>query len=200
MALWAVRLRPRCAALMDYMADDITIRGQATLEWGDQIRFLARRLTIVLLKIALVMAPVFGVIWALDLSNQEWLALRTRPLASLGHFLADAWLAYFVTFALLALVVISQSFFAFLRFPPVHRQLTYEVNATGILTRDAADFALMVPWASIVHTRDTPRILYMQTATRAWRYLLWRAFPPTERDQILRWATRKRANEPMSPG
>jgi hypothetical protein len=174
------------------MTDDLIIKGQATLEWGDQLRFLLRRLRISLVMLAVVMTPVFGTIWAMDLSGQEWLELRAKPLAAFGDFLADAWLFYVFTFALLILVTIGHAFFAFRRFPRVNRQLAYEVDAKGILTRDAADFALTVPWSSIMRTRNTSRVLYLKTAPGAWRYLLWRAFAPADRAQILRWATRDR--------
>ncbi|HZC54602.1 MAG TPA: hypothetical protein VE396_00960 [Xanthobacteraceae bacterium] len=179
------------------MPDDITIRGQATLEWGDQIRVLTRPVAKMLLRFAAFMVVMFGAIWALTLPDEEWLALRESPMSSLGRFVADVWPFYLGTFAVLVIVMIGHYFFAFRRYPHVNRQLSYEVTATGILTRDAADFALMVPWASIIRTRNTSRSL--QTVTRAWRHVLWRAFAPRDRDQILRWATRQRASEPVPP-
>ena len=182
------------------MSDDVTIRGQATLEWGDQLRFLTRRLTMPLWKLAAVITPVFGTIWAVTLSDDEWLDLRVHPLASLGDFVTDAWPFYLGTSALLILLTIGQSFFAFRRFPQANRRLSYEVDAKGILTKDAADFALMVPWSSIVHTRNTSRYLHMKTVPGARRYLLWRAFAPADRGQILRWATGERTNEQAAPG
>lgn len=39
----------------------------------------------------------------------------------------------------------------------------------------------------------------MQLTTRAWRYLLWRAFAPEDRAQILRWAMRAK-DEPPTGG
>lgn len=182
------------------MSDDVTIRGQATLEWGDQLRFLTRRLSMPLLKLAAVITPVFGTIWAVTLPDEEWLDLRVHPLASLGDFVADAWPFYLGTSALLILLTIGQSFFAFRRFPQANRRLSYEVDAKGILTKDAADFALTVPWSSIVHTRNTSHYLHMKTLPGARRYLLWRAFAPADRGQILRWATGERTNEQAAPG
>lgn len=48
---------------------------------------------------------------------------------------------------------------------------------------------------SIVRTHNPERALHIQLAARAWRYLLWRALAPKDREQILRWATRQRGNE-----
>jgi hypothetical protein len=196
----AIARRGAVARLEEDMSDDITIRGQATLEWGDQLRFLARRLTMPLLKLAAVITPVFGTIWAVTLSDEEWLDLRVHPLASLADFVTDAWPFYLGTFALLILLTIGQSYFAFRRFPQANRRLSYEVDAKGILTKDGADFALMVPWSSIVHTRNTSRYLYMKTVPGARRHLLWRAFAPADRDQILRWATGERTSGQTPPG
>ncbi len=173
------------------MADDITIRGQVTLEWGDQFRFVMRKLISLLWKCAAAMAVLFGMIWALTLPDGQWLALRAHPLAALGDFAADVWPFYLGTLSALVIVMLGSSFAAFRRYPDVNRKLSFEVDAKGILTKDAADFALMVPWSSIVRTRNTSRILYMKTVPGAWRYLLWRAFAPEDRDQILRWATRQ---------
>jgi hypothetical protein len=180
------------------MSDDVTIRGQATLEWGDQFRFAARKLTSALWKYVIAMIVMFGMIWALTLPDEQWLALRVRPLASLGDFVADAWPFFVGTLGALIAIMFASTYIAFLRIPHVNRRLTYEVDAKGILTKDAADFALMVPWASIVRSRNTPRVLYLKTVPGAWRYLLWRAFAPGDRDQILRWASHERAD--VSPG
>jgi uncharacterized membrane protein (DUF485 family) len=178
------------------MSDDIIIRGQATLTWSDQFRFVMRKLVQVLWKYAVAMIVLFGLIWALTLPDEQWLALRATPLASLRDFVADAWPFYFGTFAALIVVTIATSYVAFRRLPDVNRKLSYEIDAKGILTKDAADFALMVPWSSIVRTRNTQRFLYLKTVPGAWRYLLWRAFAPADREQILRWATRERAHSP----
>jgi len=180
------------------MAEDITIRGQATLEWGDQIRFLARPLARVLLGLATFMVVGLGAVWALTLPDDQWLALRVHPLMSLERFVADIWPFYLGLFAFAVLVLVGRPFVTFLRFPNANHQLTYEVNANGILTRDAADFSIRVPWASILRTRNTARILYLHTSARRPRALLWRAFAPEDRDQILRWA--QRANGQASPG
>jgi hypothetical protein len=174
-----------------------TIRGQATLEWGDQLRFLVRPYAKALLKYGAIMVAVFAAVWASTLSDQDWLGLRSEPLHSLGLFVADAWPFYVGTFGVLAVVMAGHSCLAFHRYPHINRQLAYEVNAAGLVTRDAAGFVLTMPWTSIIRTRNTPRALHLQTVTRAWRYLLWRAFAPEDRDQILRWATRQTA-APMS--
>ncbi len=173
--------------------DTMTIHGQATLEWGDQVRFMVRPHAKALLRSAAIMVPLFGAIWASTLPDEDWVALRSAPLLSLGRFLADAWPFYFGTLAVLVVVMAGWSLFSFHRFPHLNRQLSYEVTATGVTTRDAANFALTVPWASIIRTRNTPRALHIQTVTRVWRYLLWRAFAPEDRDQILRWAAGQRA-------
>ena len=176
------------------MPDDVTtIRGHATLEWGDQVRFLGRPYAKALLKYGAIMIVVFAGVWASTLSDEYWLMLRSEPLASLFLFIADAWPFYLGTFAVLAVVMAAHSWLAFHRYPHINRQLSYEVTADGIVTRDAAGFILTMPWTSIIRTRNTPRALHLQTVARGWRYVLWRAFAPEDRDQILRWATRQPA-------
>jgi len=176
------------------MPDDTAIiRGSATLEWSDQFRFLMRPFAKALARFGAIMALVFVAVWASTLSDQDWLDLRSAPLRSLGLFVADVWPFYAGTFGALVVVMAGHSCLAFLRFPHFNRQLSYEVNAAGVVTRDAAGFALTIPWASIIRTRDTRHALHLQMATRAWRYVLWRAFAPEDRDQILRWATRQQA-------
>jgi hypothetical protein len=125
-----------------------------------------------------------GSVWALTLPDDQWLALRVHPLMSLERFVADIWPFYLGLFAFAVLVLVGRPFVTFMRF--------------GILTRDAADFSIRVPWASILCTRNTARILYLHTSARRPRALLWRAFAPKDRDQILRWA--QRANGQASPG
>ena len=178
------------------ISNDIIIRGQATLTWGDQFRFVLRKLVQLLWKYAAVMTVPFVLIWALFLPDAQWLDLRAHPLAALGDFAADAWPFYLGTLAALIVLMIASSYVAFRRLPDANRKLSYEVDAKGILTRDAADFALTVPWSSVTRTRDTSRILYLKTVPGAWRYLPWRAFAPGDREQVLRWAARERANSP----
>jgi hypothetical protein len=173
------------------MPDDTIIRGHVTLEWGDQVRFLARPYAKALSKYAAIMVPVFGAAWASTLPDDDWLRLRSEPLASFGHFVADTWPFYLGTFAVLALVMAVHSFVSFRRYPDSNRQLSYEANAAGLTTRDAADFVLTVPWVSVIRTRNTRRVLHLQIVTRVWRPVLWRAFAPQDRDQILHWATRQ---------
>ena len=148
--------------------------------------------------LATFMVVGLGAVWALTLPDDQWLALRVHPLMSLERFVADIWPFYLGLFAFAVLVLVGRPFVTFLRFPNANHQLTYEVNANGILTRDAADFSIRVPWASILRTRNTARILYLHTSARRPRALLWRAFAPEDRDQILRWA--QRANGQASPG
>jgi len=176
------------------MTDDTTIiRGNATLEWSDQLRLLVRPFAKALVKYGAIMVLVFAAVWAGTLPDQDWLGLRSAPLRSLGLFVADAWPFYAGTFGVLAAVMAGHSCLAFHRFPHINRQLSYEVNAAGVVTRDAAGFTLTIPWASIIRTRNTRHALHLQTVTRAWRYVLWRAFAPEDRGQILRWATRQPA-------
>jgi hypothetical protein len=177
------------------MPDDITIRGQATLEWGDQLRHVLRKLGKLLWLYAAIMPVVLSSIWALTLPDEQWLALRVYPLASLVDFVADAWPFFLGPLVALIVLIVGSGYVAFRRFPDANRKLSYEVSAKGILTKDAADFALMVPWTSIMRTRNTPRMLYLKTVPGAWRYLLWRAFAPQDRDQILRWASGERSGE-----
>jgi hypothetical protein len=182
------------------MPDDIVIRGHARLEWSDQLRFVLRKLGPMLWKCAVVITVMFAVIWALTLPDEEWLALRVFPLASLGDFVADAWPFFVATLVALVVLTIGSSYLAFRRFPDANLQISYEADVRGLLTRDAADFALMVPWSSITRARNTGRILYLKTVPGAWRYLLWRAFAPADRDQILRWATKADAQKASGDG
>jgi hypothetical protein len=151
-----------------HTADEITIRGQATLEWGDQIRFLARPLVRVVWKLAAFMAVGFGAVWALTFPGNEWLALRAHPLMSLGRFVVDIWPFYLGGLAFTVLILVGRVVVTFLRFPQANRQLTYEVNANGILTRDAADFSSRVPWTSILRygALSRPRIAIRSCAGR----------------------------------
>jgi hypothetical protein len=180
------------------MPDDVIIRGQATLEWSDQLRYVLRKLGKLLWLYAAIMPVVLGSIWALFLPDEQWLALRVYPLASLVDFAADAWPFFLGPLLALILLIVGSAYVAFRRFPDANRKLSYEASPKGILTKDAADFALMVPWTSIVRTRNTPRFLYLKTVPGAWRYLLWRAFAPEDRDQILRWATGERSGKPTA--
>jgi hypothetical protein len=79
-----------------------------------------------------------GAVWALTLPDDQWLALRVHPLMSLERFVADIWPFYLGLFAFAVLVLVGRPFVTFMRF--------------GILTRDAADFSIRVPWASILNT------------------------------------------------
>ena len=65
------------------------IHGHVTLEWRDEVRFLARPYGKALLKYGAIMVPVFGAVWAFTLPDEDWVALRSEPLVSLGRFVAD---------------------------------------------------------------------------------------------------------------
>jgi hypothetical protein len=174
------------------MPNEITvIRGHATIGWRDQARYLARPYGKALAKYAAIMVVMFGAIWAFTLPDDAWIALRSEPLASLGRCIADIWPFYCGTFAVLALVMAGHSALAFRRYPQVNRQMSYEVTASGLITRDAAAVALTVPWTSVIRTRNTRQALYLQNTARGWHYLPWRAFAPEDRDRILRWARRQ---------
>jgi hypothetical protein len=185
------------------MPDDTTvIHGHATLEWGDQISFVVRPYTKAFLKYMAIALPLYFAIWAFTQSDDGWIALRYEPLGSFYSFLADVWPIYLGVGVALIAVMVGRFCYVFARFPHVNRQLSYDVTAEGVTTRDAANFALTVPWSSIIRTRNTKRALHIQMVTRAWRYVLWRAFTPDEREQILRWATRQGgvATSASSPG
>jgi hypothetical protein len=168
------------------------IRGQATIDWRDQARYLVRPYAKALAMYAAIMVLVFGAIWVFTLSDTGWIATRSEPLGALFLFIADVWPFYLGTFVVLALVMAGHGAVVFYRYPQVNRQLSFEVTAAELRTRDASDVVLAVPWTSVVRTRNTRHALYLQIVTRAWRYVPWRAFAPEDRDQILRWATRQR--------
>ena len=156
---------------IDTTSDGIIIRGQATLTWSDQFRFVLRKLTQYLWQYAAAIAVLYGLVWMLFLPDDAWLDLRAHPLAALGDFVTDAWPVYLGTLAALIVIAIASSYVTFRRFPDVNRQLSYEVDAKGILTKDAADFAVVVHRAHAQHaalslSQDRARSLALPAVAR----------------------------------
>jgi hypothetical protein len=178
------------------MSEDGTIRGETTLTWGDHARLsmkpLAKGMTIFIV-LAIV---VFMVIRATALSDREWLLLLHDPLAALGAFARDIWPVLLT--CVLAMLILMAGLYAraFHGFPHPNRRLSYEATRHGITTRDAADFALAVPWSNVTRAQKREHTILMQLATGGWRIIFLRAFAPEDREQILRWAQRK----PDMPG
>jgi hypothetical protein len=134
-----------------------------------------------------------GAVWALTLPDDQWLALRVHPLMSLERFVADIWPFYLGLFAFAVLVLVGRPFVTFLRFPNANRQLTYEVNANGILTRDAADFSIRVPWA-ILRTRNTAISLSPHLGSPSARLAVARFRARGSRSDLALGATSERAS------
>jgi hypothetical protein len=75
-----------------HMVEDITISGQATLEWGDQIRFLARPLARVLLGLATFMVVGIGRGLGADIARRS-MARLARSSADVARALRRRYLA-----------------------------------------------------------------------------------------------------------
>jgi hypothetical protein len=134
---------------------------------------------------------VFMVIRAIASSDREWLLLHHDPLAALGAFARDVWpvlLTYTLGMLLLMIGLYARAFY---RFPHPNRRISYEASKDGITTRDAANFALAVPWSNVIRVQNSRQMMRMQLATGGWRSVIWRGFALEDREQILRWAQQK---------
>jgi hypothetical protein len=172
------------------MSEDKTIRGETTMTWSDQARLSARTIIRFMLIFSVVEAVVFFVIWAMSSSDREWLRLRHDPLSALGLFAKDAWPIFVSCFVLLLMLLIGLFSWCFHRLPDANRRISYEASEDSLVTRDAANFALTVPWSMVIRVRNNDQLLHMQLAPGGWRTVFWRAFAPEDREPILRWAQR----------
>src|SRR5580698_10155499 len=122
--------RANHCGLQAKMPDDTTvIHGHATLEWGDQIRFVVRPYTKAFLKYMAIALPLYFAIWAFTQSDAGWVALRYEPLGSFFNFMVDVWPIYLGVGVVLVAVMVGRFCYVFARFPHVNRQLSYEVTA-----------------------------------------------------------------------
>jgi hypothetical protein len=80
-------------------------------------------------------------------------------------------------------------FVAFVKMPQANRTIIYEIDAKAIVTRDAADFALAIPWRSVAAARETRELLFLTLSSGALRFIPWRAFAPQDRARLRAVAT-----------
>lgn len=176
------------------MSVERAIHGEITLTWGDRARLSARPVVRYMLIFTVAATLVVLVVWATNLSDEEWLLLRHDPLSMLRNAAQDVGSVLAAGVAVMLALIVSFYARAFYRFPHPNRRISYEATKDRLVTRDAAGFALTVPWSNIVRVRNDKHMMRMQLASGGWRAVIWRAFAPEDREQILRWA--QRAGEP----
>jgi hypothetical protein len=173
------------------MDEQRTIYGQTTMTWGDQARSLVRPIVRAMAIFSVAMIAGILIVWAITCSDKEWLLLRHAPLRALALVAADAWPFFLIAFAVMLIAVTGCLAWAFHRLPHANRRLAYEVTKDRLITRDAANFALTVPWSAIIRVRNSERVMRLRLAAGGWRTVFWRAFAPADREQIARWALLK---------
>ena len=70
------------------------------------------------------------------------------------------------------------------------RALTYEIDETGIRTKDALGAELLLPWSNVTRSIFSKRMLLLRLRPRGWRYVPMRAFSPGDRTRIRELAVR----------
>jgi hypothetical protein len=173
------------------MDEQRTIYGQTTMTWSDQARSLVRPVVRAMAIFSVAMIVVILVVWAITCQDYEWLLLRHAPLRTLARVAAEAWPFFLIPFVVMLAGVIGSCARAFHRLPHANRRLTYEVTKDRLVTRDAASFALTVPWSAVIRVRNSEHVMRLRLAAGGWRTVFWRAFAPADRDQIARWAQAK---------
>jgi hypothetical protein len=172
------------------MTERVTIRGEATLGYVDYFATQADKIIKFCVTAIMLSALVYAIAWAASSSDEEWFLLRHDPLSALAAFAGDVWKIWVVTGAVICLIPIASLARGFHHFPDVNRRLSYEADDNGLTIRDAANFALTIPWSAVIRVRFSKRLLKMQLTTRAWRYVLWRAFRDEDRERLMRLAER----------
>lgn len=181
-------------------SDRPPIVGQTTLSLGDSFAFLAAQLPRVLVGMFVLSTMLFVILWFVLLTDAERAHFDADTAAGIRRFLTDAgWMPLALT-ALWPVLLVVLSWVQFHRIPALNRQLRYEIDAEGIVTRDAAGTELKVPWTMVQQTRTTRHLLLLKLNTRAWRYLPWRAFAPEDRDRLLALASQSVAAGAVRPG
>jgi hypothetical protein len=173
------------------MDEQRTIYGQTTMTWGDQARSLVPPVVRGMVIFSVLMIVGILIVWAIKCSDREWLLLHHAPFRALALVAADAWPFFLIAFVVMLAGVTGSCALAFHRLPYANRRLAYEVTRDRLITRDAANFALIVPWSATIRVRDGEHTMRLRLAAGGWRTVFWRAFAPADREQIMRWALLK---------
>ena len=80
------------------------------------------------------------------------------------------------------------------KFPPGHRQIEYEIDQATLTFRDYRGVASTLPWSNVKRVRRTNRLLLLETTTRAWLYIPWRAINLADQDQLWKEARARSEN------
>lgn len=172
------------------MSEERTIRGETVMRWEDQARYALRPILRAMVIFTGAMSAVLLLVWSINSTDDDWLLLRHAPLSALVLVAGGGWPFFASGFVLVLALMIVTRLWSFYRLPDVNRRLSYEATQHGIVTRDSADFALSVPWSSVVEVRNSNHMMRVRLAAGGWRTVLWRAFAPEDRDQVLSWAMR----------
>jgi hypothetical protein len=170
------------------MSAEKTIHGETMLTWRDQARLAARSVVRYMLIFTVAATFVVLVVWATNLSDEEWLLLRHDPLSMLRDAAQDVGPVLAAGVAVMLALLVSFYARAFYRFPHPNRRISYQATKDRLVTRDVAGFALTVPWSNVIRVHNGKHVLRMRHAAGGWRTVFWRAFAPEDREQILRWA------------
>lgn len=71
-----------------------------------------------------------------------------------------------------------------IRTQPQQRRITYVVDGNGIAISDAMGMSATIPWANVKRARRTDRLLLLHVSPGLHRYIPWRAFTPTDQNQL----------------
>lgn len=180
------------------MSEQRTIRGQTVMRWEDQARSALRPIVRYMILFSLAMIAALVLVWSITSSDEDWLLLRHEPRAAFALILRDSWPFFASGVALVLALLVAVHGWSFHHLPEPSRLLSYEANRDGIVTRDAADFALSVPWSSVVSVRSNDYMMRMRLAAGGSRVVFWRAFAPEDREQVLSWARRAATQAPAT--
>ncbi|MBR0717546.1 hypothetical protein [Bradyrhizobium liaoningense] len=178
------------------MNDERTISGQTTMIWQDQARSVVRPIVRVMIMFSVGMSAALFLVWATSCSDDDWLLLRREPLAALVLAACDAWPFFAGCFVLVLVMLVGWYARGFSRVPEANRRIHYEATRHGLTTRDAANFALTVPWTSVVRVYNSDHTMQMVLVAGASRLVFWRAFAAEDRAQVLNWARQVKETEP----
>lgn len=160
------------------------VTGQTKLLPSDQLRFILTWLHRPLLIMFGLCCLAFTVAWFLGLSTRRRAFYAESPWSGVQDFLRDiAWVPLAAT-AFYGLILLALSYVQFHRMPAPSRQLSYEADAKGLVTRDEAGAELKLPWSMVRAVKTTRHLLLLKLKTRAWRYLPLRAFAPDDQERL----------------